>query len=146
MNRRLGVQVISFLIAFLFIFTAISFTTQSTPPITQETIIVDINGDGDYTSIKQAISNADVTDIVFIRKGVYNENRISVSKKIEIIGEDPSNTIINCSGNIAFTFNIGYVDISNLQIINTEQFSITVSPGSLGCTISNCIINTNKYK
>ena len=143
MNRRLGVQIISFMMIFLFVFAVQSTTLQAIPPITPDTIIVDINGDGDYTSIKQAIANADVTDVIFIRKGIYNEHSLNIGKKIEVIGEDPSNTIINCSGNIAFTLNSGYVDISNLQIINTELFSITISPGSLGCTITNCIINTN---
>jgi hypothetical protein len=142
MNRKLGVQLITFIILFLFIFTVLSYTTQSIPPITQETLIVDISGNGDYTSIKEAIENADITDIVLIRTGIYNEHSIKVSKKIEITGEDPSNTIINCSGNIAFTLSSAYVDISNLQIINTKDFAIIIMPESTGCTVSNCIINT----
>jgi len=143
MNRKIGVQVITFLTVFLFVFSALSFTVQSIPPITQETIIVDITGNGDYTSIEEAIENADVTDIILIRKGVYNEYSINVNKKIEITGEDPSNTIINCSGNIAFTISSAYVDISNLQIINTGEFGINILPDSNGCTISNCIMDTN---
>jgi len=142
MNRKLGVQLITFITLFLFIFTVLSYTVQSIPPITQETIIVDISGNGDYTSIKEAIANADITDIILIRSGIYNEHSIKVSNKIEINGEDPSNTIINCSGNNAFTLSSGYVDISNLQIINTKDFAIVILPGSTGCTISNCIINT----
>jgi len=145
MNRKIGVQIIVFITAFLFIFTTLSNTVHSIPPVTQETLIVDITGNGDYTSIQEAIDNADATDIVLIRKGIYNEHSIGIGKKIEIIGEDPSNTIINCSGNIAITLSSAYVDISNIQIINTEEFAITTLPGSTGCTISNCIINTN-YK
>ncbi len=142
MNRKLGVQLITFITTFLFIFTALSYTVQSIPPVTQETLIVDISGNGDFTSIKEAIANADITDIVLIRKGIYNEHSIIVSNKIEITGEDPNNTIINCSGNDAFTLSSGYVDISNLQIINTKDFAIVILPGSTGCTVSNCIINT----
>ena len=62
MNRKTGVQVITFITIFLFIFTALSYTVQSIPPVTQETLIVDINGNGDYTSIQDAISNATTTD------------------------------------------------------------------------------------
>jgi hypothetical protein len=143
MNRKIGVQLITFLTILLFVFSALSFTVQSIPPITQETLIVDITGKGDYTSIQEAIVNAAATDIVLIRDGVYNEYNLGVNKKIEITGEDPSTTIINCSGNIAFTLNSPYVDISNLQIINTGEFGISIPPDSTGCTISNCIINTN---
>jgi nitrous oxidase accessory protein NosD len=142
MNKRLGVQLITFITALLFIFTALTFTVQSVPPVTQNTIIVDITGNGDYTSIKEAISNAAVTDIIYIREGTYNEHSIDVNKKIQITGEDPQTTIINSSGNIAFIITSSYVDISNLQIINTGEFAIDVQSGSTGCTISNCIIDT----
>lgn len=142
MNRKLGVQLITFITIILFISPVLSYTVQSIPPITQETLIVDISGNGDYTSIKEAIANADITDIVLIRPGIYNEHSIIVSNKIEIVGEDLSNTIINCSGNNAFTLSSAYVDIRNLQIINTKDFAIVILPGSIGCTVSNCIINT----
>lgn len=143
MNKKLGVQIITVTFALLFIFSSLSVTVQSIPPITQNTIIVDITGNGDFTSIKKAIKSAEATDIIRIRKGSYNEHSINIDNKIEIIGEDPSNTIINCSKNIAFTLRSSYIDISNLQIINTKDFAIVIEPGSNGCTISNCIINTN---
>lgn len=142
MTRRLGVQLILFLTLFLVISSTISSTVQSIPPVTQETIIVDITGNGDFTSIKEAIKNAAITDIILIKKGMYNEHDITVKNKIEIIGENPSNTIINCSGNLAFSLTSSYVDISNIQIINTGEFAISIPPGSIGCTITNCIINT----
>ena len=119
MNRRLGVQIITYITILLFIFPTLSYAVQSAPPVSQETIVVDINGNGDYTSIKEAITNADPTNIILIQKGVYNEHAIEVNKKLEIIGEDSSNTIINCSGNLGLTLSSTYVDISNLQIINT---------------------------
>ncbi|UCF49166.1 MAG: right-handed parallel beta-helix repeat-containing protein, partial [Thermoplasmatales archaeon] len=142
MNRKIGVQLILFISLFLFISVTLSSTVYCIPPITQETIIVDISGNGDYTSIKDAINNADITDIILIKKGTYDESDLTIKKKIGITGEDPSNTIINCSGNIAFTLSSSYVDISNLQIINTGEFAISILPGSTGCTITNCIINT----
>ncbi|KYK21624.1 hypothetical protein AYK24_08825 [Thermoplasmatales archaeon SG8-52-4] len=142
MSRRIGVQLIVFIVFFLFISSSFLSTVQSIPPVTQDTIIVDITGNGDFTSIKDAIKNADITDIILIKKGMYNEHDITVKNKIEIIGESPSNTIINCSGNQAFSLASSYVDISNIQIINTGEFAISIPPGSIGCTITNCIINT----
>lgn len=142
MNRRLGVQIITYITILLFIFPTLSYAVQSAPPVSQETIVVDINGNGDYTSIKEAITNADPTNIILIQKGVYNEHAIEVNKKLEIIGEDSSNTIIDCSGNLGLTLSSTYVDISNLQIINTGEYAISVLPGATGCTISNCVINT----
>ena len=144
MSRKLGVQLIAFLSILLLIMPSLSFTTQSAPQIDQKTIIVDINGNGDYTSISDAVANAQITDIIKIRQGVYEEHDISIDKKIEIIGEDPENTIMNCSGIVAFNILSTYVDISNLQIRNTGEFGILVRSGSTGCTISNCIIDTNR--
>lgn len=143
MNRKIGVQFIVLVTVLLFIFSSLSLKVQSIPPVTQNTIIVDITGNGDYKSIKEAISTAGVTDIIKIRKGEYKEHSINIGKKIEIIGEDPSNTIINCSNNIAFKISSSYVDISNIKIINTKDFAIDVLPGSNGFTISNCVIDTN---
>jgi hypothetical protein len=142
MTRKLGVQLILFLSFFLVISSALFSVVQSIPPVTQNTLIVDITGNGDFTSIKDAINNAEITDMILIRKGTYDEHDITVKKKIEITGENPSNTVINCSGNLAFTLASSYVDISNIQFINTGEFAISIQPGSIGCTITNCIINT----
>ena len=145
MTKNKWSQLIMFLSIFLLIFTFISYPLKSILPVTQETLIVDIKGNGNFTSIQEAINHADVTDKILIRKGIYNENNLVINKKIEIIGEDPGNTIIDCLGNIAFIFNSSFVDIRNLQIINTEEFAIIINLDSTDCTISNCIINTN-YK
>lgn len=142
MNRKIGVQLIVFISLFLLISSTLTSTVHSIPPVKQKTIIVDITGNGDFTSIKDAIKNSSITDIILIRKGMYNEHDITVKNKIEIIGDSPSNTIINCSGNQALSLASSYVDISNIQIINTGEFAISIPPGSIGCTITNCIINT----
>jgi hypothetical protein len=142
MNRKIGVQLVLSICIILFISATLSSTVYSIPPVTQKTILVDISGNGDYTSIKEAIDNAEITDIILIKNGIYDEHGLTVKKKIEITGEDSSNTIINCSGNIAFNLSSSYVDISNLQIINTGEFAISILPGGIGCTVTNCIINT----
>ena len=57
-------------------------------------VTVDKNGNGDYTTIQEAIDNYNGTPI-FVRNGVYEEGRLECSDKdITIIGEDKYRTII----------------------------------------------------
>ena len=57
-------------------------------------ITVDKNGNGDYTTIQEAIDNYNGIPI-FVRNGVYEEGRLECSDKdITIIGEDKYRTII----------------------------------------------------
>ncbi|MHC4537296.1 MAG: pectinesterase family protein, partial [Planctomycetota bacterium] len=63
-----------------------------------KTIVVDINGSGEYTSIHEAIDNADDGDTIYVLAGVYYEN-IIINKTITLIGNGSINTIINGSEN-----------------------------------------------
>ena len=57
-------------------------------------ITVDKNGNGDYTTIQEAINNYNGIPI-FVRNGIYEEGRLECSDKdITIIGEDKYRTII----------------------------------------------------
>ena len=57
-------------------------------------VTVDKNGNGDYTTIQEAIDNYNGTP-VFVRNGIYEEGRLECSDKdITIIGEDKYRTII----------------------------------------------------
>jgi len=59
-----------------------------------ETIIVDINGGGNYTSIQEGINNAVDSDIVLVNPGIYEENinfngkLITVASRYLITGEE----------------------------------------------------------
>ena len=140
MNRTSIVQLLALLTAFLFIFTALSFTVQSAPPVSQETLIVDITGNGDYTTIRDAIKDAAATALIRIKKGIYEEGNLDINKKLTIIGEDPSNTIINCGGKNGFILNSKYVEINNLKFVNFEEYAIYVFTESDTCTLSNLSI------
>ncbi len=140
MNRKLGVQVITLLATFLFIFTTLSSTVQSVPPIPQATLIVDINGNGDYTSIQDAIDNANPNDIIGIKEGVYRENNIEIHKKLTIVGDNQASTIIDCGGNNGFILDSSNVDIRNLKLTNPGEYAIYVKPDSDWCNISQVII------
>ena len=140
MNRKLGVQLIAFITLLLFIFTVLTSTVQSVPPVTQETLIVDIDGDGDYISIQDAINSAKSTDIIQIKEGIYEENNIEITKKLTIIGENKETTIIDAGGNNGLILSSNNLEVSNLKLINTKEYAIYVFPESHTCTISNCIV------
>ena len=62
-----------------------------------ETIIVDIEGNGNFTSIQDAIESASDDDTIWIMEGEYRENVI-VNKPLLIRGERSEGIILNGSG------------------------------------------------
>ena len=64
-------------------------------PLVPCNIIVSKSGQGDYTTLTEAVANAKNGDVIFVRKGVYdNEEVEAYGKDITIIGEDVNSTII----------------------------------------------------
>jgi hypothetical protein len=65
-------------------------------PLIAKVIVVDINGSGMYTSIKEGIAAADSGDTVFVLKGVYPENNIKMKNGITLQGtEDGVCTLVS---------------------------------------------------
>ena len=93
-------------------------------------IIVDINGNGNYTSIQAAIDNASNGKTIYIWSGTYYENVI-INKSITLIGNGTKDTIINGSG-------IDDVVYVTADWVNISGFTITDSgkgpiPDLLSC-------------
>ena len=61
------------------------------------TIIVNASGGGDYTHIQWAIDNASDGDNVYVKRGIYRE-KLHITKRISLIGEGNSSTIIDGMG------------------------------------------------
>ena len=59
-----------------------------------EIIVVDKNGNGDFTTITSAVQNAKDGDILLIKQGVYEEIIKAWTKTLFFIGIDKNNTII----------------------------------------------------
>ena len=82
-------------------------------------IIVDCNGNGDYTKIQDAIDNASINDSIQVWDGVYFEN-IIINKSLSIMGNNTITTIIDNQNNIgnAIDIRVDWVNISNFKIKN----------------------------
>jgi len=104
---------------------------------------VDINGDGNFTNIQDAIDYAKSGDIIFVNVGLYFEN-IVIDKKISLIGIDKNNTIIDGrgAGNV-IKINSDSVEIKNCSIQNSGSYF----PNSgINCSSNNNIILNNIIK
>ena len=87
-------------------------------------IIVDINGNGDYTSLATAVANANNGDKILVKKGTYNNEVVNcIGKFLYIIGEDKDTTLIqnNLDDYTRPPFNIGKGFIKNLTINQTSN-------------------------
>jgi len=90
--------IISMLLVLGFSTMSISASKTDVVTISGNTITVDDDGDADYTSIQEAIDNANEGDIIYVYSGVYSE-KLTISKNsLKIIGENKDNTIINGAG------------------------------------------------
>ena len=85
MNKRFAV--ILFLVCLMVPFVV----TFESAKAASHTIIVPDN----YRSITAAISNAANGDVIYVKKGVYNESTLDINKALTIRGEDVRNTIVN---------------------------------------------------
>jgi parallel beta-helix repeat protein len=104
---------------------------EDTPKKKKSNIIyVDINGNGDFTSIQDAINASINGNKIIVRPGTYHE-RLNINKSINLIGEDKNTTIISrqYTGDIA--------DLITVEAINSsiENFTLENGSSSLFCGI-----------
>jgi parallel beta-helix repeat protein len=106
------------------------FLSLIVPPLIQKseaesaTIVVPT----DYSTIKEALTHAEDGNVVYVKKGTYQESNIIIDKLISIIGEDKESTIIiGQSSPFMLMVNHSQVTISGLTLIatNTKQPEVT---------------------
>jgi len=87
-----------------------------------ETITVDANGNGDHTTIQNAIDAADEDDTIRVWAGVYYEN-VVVNKTVSIVGNGSANTSIEGDGN-------GHTVTIRADQVNLSKFTVTGASGA----------------
>lgn len=109
-----------------------------------KTLIVQTDGDGNYTRIQDAIDTANPGDAIYIHTGVYYETLV-VNKTISLVGEDKNTTIINGNNSGYYTILIqdGGVNISGFTIQNSTV-GVYVGGNKSNTMIRNNIIINNK--
>ena len=108
-----------------------------------KTIIVDINGNGNYTSLAEAVWEADNGDLIRVYDGIYNEN-IKIRKELIIIGNGTSTIIIPDKNwyNAVVDVESDNVEISNLSIVANNEIRTGIGIGNYtNIKISNIVIN-----
>ena len=106
---------------------------------------VSLVGDGDYTSIAEAVSFAYKGDTVLIKPGIYNEtNTISIKDSITLQGCGPQFTKIYSLSNNAISIdsNIAGVTIQGITITGGVGINIGYNNSS---SIRNCVIAGCSY-
>ncbi|MGA1848958.1 MAG: PKD domain-containing protein, partial [Thermoplasmatota archaeon] len=88
------------------------------------TIIVDINGTGDYTRIQDAVDNASNGDTILIKQGTYIENiRAERSLSFDSFGPLPPTIMNDNYGESTFWVQaFGSVRFSNLTLMNPQRY------------------------
>ena len=94
--------------------------------------IVDINGNGDFTSIASAVSALPDGSAILVMPGTYTENVKAWTKEIHIIGIDREACILkDTSGNYSTPpLEIGAGSVQNMSIIEQAEGAGTATQGA----------------
>jgi S-layer protein (TIGR01567 family) len=113
-----------------------------------ETITVDLSGDGDYTSIQDAINNSYSGDSIVVKSGTYMENLI-IEKSISIISESQNPDTVTIrpidTQNYAIFINSNDVVLKGFTVTGADSSKAVFLYESSGCVIENIIVESNKY-
>jgi parallel beta-helix repeat protein len=127
-----------------------SFSFKSGIQVSGDIIIVDDEGDGDYTSIKNALNHTDPGDIIEVYSGTYYEYGIIISEDNITLkgipyelgnGSDIGKPFVNGEGkNYVIFFDAKNIILDSFHIENkdgTDHCIISISQNASGCIISN---------
>jgi parallel beta-helix repeat protein len=95
-----------------------------------------------YQYIQHGINNAADGDTIYVLNGVYNE-KLTVNKKVNLIGQHRQNTIIDggTSYGDTITIIVDYVNISTFTVKKAYTYgSKTITVGTSASKVSNIII------
>lgn len=98
------------------------------------TIIVDINGGGNFTSIQTAINNASTNDTIKVWPGTYEE-QININKNILLEGSGYENTIITSGNNPTLIISMGTIKWFMISSYGGDGIKMS------GGLVTNCVMN-----
>lgn len=87
-------------------------------PVYAENFTVDSKGEGNYSSIQEAVNNANTGDTIIVNPGVYNEN-IVVDKELTILSNP-----VSLASSTARTYVIGAVSEKDVFDVNSNNVKI----------------------
>jgi len=126
----------SFLILLL-----ITLTIGVSFPAAAETLMVDPEGEGDYTEIQAAIDASNPGDTILVKSGTYEEN-LQVDRELKIWSDsrNPANTIIQAEdpAENVVEINTDRVTFSGFGIIGSENAGVYLEEAG------NCLISNNE--
>jgi nitrous oxidase accessory protein len=99
----------------------------------------------EISTLKKAIELAENGDEIFIKKGIYKENNIEITKELKIYGEEGTVIDGNKQGDI-FHISTNNFELKNLKIINvnvsyTKDFAAVKIVRSENFTIKNVVLD-----
>ena len=146
-NEQSLKRIICTILILLLVDTAIFYRNINPVWAQNKTIIVP----EEYSTISEAVKNANPYDIIFVKKGIYYEN-IRIDKPLELIGEESKKTIIigNCDSENKNVFSLtsdnvilrGFT-IKSADYLTPKQHSNGINVQGDNCTLKgNNISNT----
>ena len=113
----------------------------------ETTITVDDSGGANYTSIQDAVNNANDGDTILVYTGTYTEN-VDVKKRLIIKSEsgNPDDTIVQAADPEDHVFYVmaDNVIISGFKVTGANNYGIRLE-GVEECAVINNIVSNNRY-
>lgn len=115
--------------------------TSYVPP----SLIVSQSGQGDYTSIAEAIKNAKSGDTITVKPGIYREPRLVISKPLRIVGDGPADSIIveNPDGDTCMALDANLIYLKGLTLRGAKYTSNVIYVYKGDPTIDECAIDAS---
>jgi parallel beta-helix repeat protein len=128
----------------LLLVSVIALTLLSSAAMAVE-ITVNDSGNGNYTTIQDAVNAANNSDTIIVYPGTYNEN-VDVNKSVIIISQsvNPDDTKVQAASSADYVFNVSRdnVTISGFNITNAAG---TSKAGIFLDGVQHSIISDNKF-
>jgi len=133
------------MVIIVFLFVLLLLPVGINDNVAGQTLIVRCDGDGNYTSIQEAIDAANPGDTVYVWSGTYYET-VAINKTITLYGMDRNITIIDSNNEFyAVVIQASDVTLSGFTIKNnTVGIYVGGNESNSNVTITNNIITKNK--